>query len=90
MGGSSEWDNSMMDSLKNFDLSSPEVKQQFGKYKKKLEFTFRTDLSHFCDSHALLTFHLHKMAFVLQGISNILACMLLHIFDNLTHLCPRP
>lgn len=29
MGGSAEWDNSMMDSLKNFDLSSPEVKQQF-------------------------------------------------------------
>ncbi|KAL6961950.1 hypothetical protein U1Q18_036909 [Sarracenia purpurea var. burkii] len=29
MGGSTEWDNRMMDSLKNFDLSSPEVKQQF-------------------------------------------------------------
>lgn len=29
MGGSAEWDNRMMDSLKNFDLSSPEVKQQF-------------------------------------------------------------
>ncbi|XP_042490556.1 protein TIC 40, chloroplastic isoform X2 [Macadamia integrifolia] len=29
MGGSDEWDNQMMDSLKNFDLSSPEVKQQF-------------------------------------------------------------
>lgn len=29
MGGSSDWDNRMMDSLKNFDLSSPEVKQQF-------------------------------------------------------------
>ncbi|XP_065849066.1 protein TIC 40, chloroplastic [Euphorbia lathyris] len=29
MGGSGEWDNRMMDSLKNFDLSSPEVKQQF-------------------------------------------------------------
>ncbi|CAL9006134.1 unnamed protein product [Prunus brigantina] len=29
MGGSNEWDNRMMDSLKNFDLSSPEVKQQF-------------------------------------------------------------
>ncbi|XP_078433203.1 hydroxyproline-rich glycoprotein family protein [Wolffia australiana] len=28
-GGSSEWDNRMMDSLKNFDISSPEVKQQF-------------------------------------------------------------
>nr|GLL40470.1 protein TIC 40, chloroplastic isoform X2 [Ipomoea trifida] len=29
MGGSPEWDNRMMDTLKNFDLSSPEVKQQF-------------------------------------------------------------
>ncbi|GKV47072.1 hypothetical protein SLEP1_g54007 [Rubroshorea leprosula] len=29
MGGSAEWDNRMMESLKNFDLSSPEVKQQF-------------------------------------------------------------
>ncbi|CAA0818463.1 Protein TIC 40- chloroplastic [Striga hermonthica] len=29
MGGSPEWDNRMMDSLKNFDLSSPEIKQQF-------------------------------------------------------------
>ncbi|PSS31813.1 Protein TIC 40 like [Actinidia chinensis var. chinensis] len=29
MGGSTEWDNRMMDSLKNFDLSSPDVKQQF-------------------------------------------------------------
>ncbi|GMH22398.1 hypothetical protein Nepgr_024241 [Nepenthes gracilis] len=29
MGGSAEWDNRMMDTLKNFDLSSPEVKQQF-------------------------------------------------------------
>ncbi|KAL4184004.1 hypothetical protein AMTRI_Chr11g157860 [Amborella trichopoda] len=29
MGGSSDWDNRMMDSLKNFDLSKPEVKQQF-------------------------------------------------------------
>ncbi|KAM7279471.1 hypothetical protein ACFE04_006605 [Oxalis oulophora] len=29
MSGSGEWDNRMMDSLKNFDLSSPEVKQQF-------------------------------------------------------------
>ncbi|KAI0494339.1 hypothetical protein KFK09_024473 [Dendrobium nobile] len=29
MGGSNEWDNRMMDTLKNFDLSSPEVKQQF-------------------------------------------------------------
>ncbi|KAG0503998.1 hypothetical protein HPP92_004070 [Vanilla planifolia] len=29
MGGNSEWDNNLMESLKNFDLSSPEVKQQF-------------------------------------------------------------
>ncbi|KAJ7959981.1 Protein TIC 40, chloroplastic [Quillaja saponaria] len=29
MSGSNEWDNHMMDSLKNFDLSSPDVKQQF-------------------------------------------------------------
>ncbi|XVF20592.1 hypothetical protein REPUB_Repub12eG0013700 [Reevesia pubescens] len=29
MGGSAEWDNRMMESLKNFDLDSPEVKQQF-------------------------------------------------------------
>ncbi|KAK4391231.1 protein, chloroplastic [Sesamum angolense] len=29
MGGSPEWDSRMMDSLKSFDLSSPEVKQQF-------------------------------------------------------------
>ncbi|KAI7727027.1 hypothetical protein M8C21_007514, partial [Ambrosia artemisiifolia] len=29
MGGSSEWDSRMMDSLNNFDISSPEVKQQF-------------------------------------------------------------
>ncbi|XP_050385454.1 protein TIC 40, chloroplastic [Argentina anserina] len=29
MSGNSEWDNRMIDSLKNFDLSSPEVKQQF-------------------------------------------------------------
>ncbi|KAG1331185.1 protein TIC 40, chloroplastic [Cocos nucifera] len=29
MGGSSEWDNRMMESLRNFNLSSPEVKQQF-------------------------------------------------------------
>lgn len=29
MGGSSEWDGRMMESLKNFDLSSPEVKEQF-------------------------------------------------------------
>lgn len=29
MGGSPEWDNSMVENLKNFDLNSPEVKQQF-------------------------------------------------------------
>lgn len=29
MGGNGEWDNRMLDTLKNFDLSSPEVKQQF-------------------------------------------------------------
>ncbi|CAN0913797.1 Protein TIC 40, chloroplastic [Linum grandiflorum] len=29
MGGSNGWDPSMLDSMKNFDLSSPEVKQQF-------------------------------------------------------------
>ncbi|XP_071924977.1 protein TIC 40, chloroplastic-like isoform X1 [Coffea arabica] len=29
MGGSPEWDNQMVDTLKNFDLNSPEVKQQF-------------------------------------------------------------
>ncbi|KAJ8761210.1 hypothetical protein K2173_001266 [Erythroxylum novogranatense] len=29
MKGSGEWDNRMMESLKNFDLNSPEVKQQF-------------------------------------------------------------
>ncbi|KAL3513502.1 hypothetical protein ACH5RR_026219 [Cinchona calisaya] len=29
MGGSPEWDNHMMDTSKNFDLNSPEVKQQF-------------------------------------------------------------
>jgi hypothetical protein len=32
MGGSpDQWDNRMLDHLKNFDLSSPEVRQQFGK-----------------------------------------------------------
>lgn len=30
MGGSPEWDNRMMDTLKNFDLNSPDVKEQFG------------------------------------------------------------
>ncbi|KAF5747467.1 protein TIC 40 chloroplastic [Tripterygium wilfordii] len=29
MGGSGEWDNRVMDTLKDFDLNSPEVKQQF-------------------------------------------------------------
>ncbi|XP_071685608.1 protein TIC 40, chloroplastic-like isoform X1 [Rutidosis leptorrhynchoides] len=37
MGGSPEWDNSMMDSLKNFDISSPEVKEQFGNFLIKLQ-----------------------------------------------------
>jgi hypothetical protein len=32
MTGSSEWDKRMMDSLKNFDLNSPDIKQQFGKF----------------------------------------------------------
>ena len=32
MGASpDQWDNRMVDHLKNFDLSSPEVRQQFGK-----------------------------------------------------------
>lgn len=30
MGGNPEWDNRLKDSLQNFDLSSPEVKEQFG------------------------------------------------------------
>jgi hypothetical protein len=31
MGASpDQWDNRMVDHLKNFDLSSPEVRQQFG------------------------------------------------------------
>jgi len=36
MGGSSpdQWDNRMLDHLKNFDLSSPEVRQQFGEWVK--------------------------------------------------------
>ncbi|XP_014518692.1 protein TIC 40, chloroplastic [Vigna radiata var. radiata] len=29
MGGGTEWDSQMMDTLKNFDLNSPQVKQQF-------------------------------------------------------------
>ncbi|KAK7305590.1 hypothetical protein VNO77_43496 [Canavalia gladiata] len=29
MGGTTEWDSRMMETLKNFDLNSPEVKQQF-------------------------------------------------------------
>lgn len=33
MSGSSDWDNRVMDSLKSFDLNSPEVKQQFGKFE---------------------------------------------------------
>ena len=33
MGGNNEWDNRLTESLKNFNLSSPEIKQQFGKSK---------------------------------------------------------
>ncbi|PIN23356.1 hypothetical protein CDL12_03942 [Handroanthus impetiginosus] len=29
MGGNPEWDSRMMDTMKNFDLNSPEIKQQF-------------------------------------------------------------
>lgn len=29
MGGNPQWDNGMVDTLKNFDLNSPQVKQQF-------------------------------------------------------------
>ncbi|CAA3013278.1 TIC 40, chloroplastic [Olea europaea subsp. europaea] len=32
IGYSPEWDNRLMDSSKNFDLSSPEIKQQFGEF----------------------------------------------------------
>jgi hypothetical protein len=32
MGGSGKWDSQMMDSLKDFDLNSAEVKQQFGEF----------------------------------------------------------
>lgn len=40
MGGSPEWDNRMMDSLKNFDLNSPEVKEQFGNISQKTGYGF--------------------------------------------------
>ncbi|KAJ0099874.1 hypothetical protein Patl1_21238 [Pistacia atlantica] len=33
MAGSEEWDKRMMDTLKNFDLNSPDIKQQFGKFE---------------------------------------------------------
>lgn len=33
MGGSPEWDNRMAESLKKFDLNSPEIKQQFCEYE---------------------------------------------------------
>ena len=36
MSGSPQWDDRLMDSLKNFDLSSPEVKQQFGQSSRSL------------------------------------------------------
>lgn len=35
MSGSGEWDKRMTDTLKNFDLNSPEVKQQFSKTNLK-------------------------------------------------------
>lgn len=38
MGGNPEWDNRMMDTLKNFDLNSPEIKQQFGECYKLIDF----------------------------------------------------
>ncbi|KAL5062329.1 hypothetical protein RYX36_024066 [Vicia faba] len=36
MGGGTEWDSRMMDTLKNFDLNSPAVKQQFDQIGQKL------------------------------------------------------
>lgn len=45
MGGSPEWDNRMMDSLKNFDISSPEVKEQFGNFSLKKNCWFQFSLS---------------------------------------------
>jgi hypothetical protein len=35
MGGDGAWDNRMSDMLKNFDLNSTEVKQQFGMFVKQ-------------------------------------------------------
>lgn len=32
MSSNGEWDDRLMDSFKNFDLNSPEFKQQFGKF----------------------------------------------------------
>ena len=36
MGGDGAWDNRMSDMLKNFDLNSTEVKQQFGMFSTYL------------------------------------------------------
>lgn len=36
MSGDTTWDNRMLESLKNFDLNSQEVQQQFGKFAAKL------------------------------------------------------
>ena len=33
MGGTPDFDNRMLENLKNFDINSPEVKQQFGKFR---------------------------------------------------------
>jgi len=41
MGGDGAWDNRMSDMLKNFDLNSTEVKQQFGMFIRQ---NMRSDL----------------------------------------------
>lgn len=33
MGENGEWDKGLMDSFKDFNLNSPEVKQQFGRFE---------------------------------------------------------
>ena len=43
MGGGTEWDSRMMDTLKNFDLNSPAVKQQFGMSHILQEMSFLRD-----------------------------------------------
>lgn len=41
MGASpDQWDNRMVDHLKNFDLSSPEVRQQFGEWMNAFYITW--------------------------------------------------